>query len=321
MDEGLNKHEINGLIFKELIKRGYSLEGNTRVWNIADSKLWYLKPEQAQAYLDLENSEGYKDKVDDAEPELLTVCVDEIKKLVKEGESINVIDLGCGDGKKAAKILKGLDKWVRVRYCPIDISAYMVREAITTISKTDVEEIVEFQWNISDFENLSNITPLLRAGKFNRNVILFLGYTLGNFEAHEILHEIRASMKGEDILVVIDGVGNTKWERRAEECKNDLNTDNFFRKIPLMLGIENENLEFGARFIHSRIEFYYDLKADQEIEFQGRRVRFNKGDRIIVAVSTKQNRDEFGDMMKLYFDYVNVILSKDKSTALAVCKK
>ena len=40
--------QINDLIFKELIKRGYSLEGKTRIWNIADSKLWYLTPEQAQ---------------------------------------------------------------------------------------------------------------------------------------------------------------------------------------------------------------------------------------------------------------------------------
>ena len=47
--------KINDLIFKELIKRGYSLEGNTRVWNIADSKLWYLTPEQAQGYLDLDS--------------------------------------------------------------------------------------------------------------------------------------------------------------------------------------------------------------------------------------------------------------------------
>jgi len=40
--------KINDLIFKELIKRGYELEGKTRVWDVADSKLWYLTPEQAQ---------------------------------------------------------------------------------------------------------------------------------------------------------------------------------------------------------------------------------------------------------------------------------
>jgi len=40
----VNNSKINDLIFKELLKRGYSLEGNTRIWNLADSKLWYLTP-------------------------------------------------------------------------------------------------------------------------------------------------------------------------------------------------------------------------------------------------------------------------------------
>ena len=44
---------MESLIFKELVLRGFSLEGNTRVWNVADSKLWYLNPEQAQAYLEI----------------------------------------------------------------------------------------------------------------------------------------------------------------------------------------------------------------------------------------------------------------------------
>jgi hypothetical protein len=60
MAEKNKSPQINDLIFKELIKRGYSLEGNTRIWNIADSKLWYLTPDQSQAYLDLERSQRYK---------------------------------------------------------------------------------------------------------------------------------------------------------------------------------------------------------------------------------------------------------------------
>ena len=63
--------KINDLIFKELIKRGYSLEGNTHVWNIADSKLWYLTTKQAQAYLDLESSKVYKNEVIQKEIDLI----------------------------------------------------------------------------------------------------------------------------------------------------------------------------------------------------------------------------------------------------------
>ena len=72
--------KINDLIFKELIKRGYSLEGNTRIWNIADSKLWYLTPDQAQSYLDLEDEEKYKEEVTNKELKLIDENIDEILK-------------------------------------------------------------------------------------------------------------------------------------------------------------------------------------------------------------------------------------------------
>jgi len=52
--------KINDLVFKEVLKRGYNQEGKTRVWNLADSKLWYLTPKQAQGFLNLEETKDYK---------------------------------------------------------------------------------------------------------------------------------------------------------------------------------------------------------------------------------------------------------------------
>ena len=101
MKAAKNGKHINNLIFKELIKRGYSLEGNTRIWNIADSKLWYLTPEQAQAFLDLEDEKEYKKTVTQQELDLIDENTKEI--LEKSGnEPINIIDVGCGDGRKAS---------------------------------------------------------------------------------------------------------------------------------------------------------------------------------------------------------------------------
>ena len=97
------KPVINDLIFKELIKRGYSLEGKTRVWNIADSKLWYLTPEQSQAFLDLEQAQDYQKDVIQKEIDLINNNIDEILKKVGK-DPLNIIDLGCGDGKKAIRI-------------------------------------------------------------------------------------------------------------------------------------------------------------------------------------------------------------------------
>ncbi|NPE26802.1 methyltransferase domain-containing protein [Methanococcoides sp. SA1] len=313
-------HKINDLIFKELIKRGYSLEGNTRIWNIADSKLWYLTPEQAQAYLDLENSQEFKESASNVEFDLIKNNMDEIQEKIGEG-NMNIIDLGCGDGKKAAYVFSKLKDKSKIRYCPVDISGYMVEKAIDTFSELDIEEVVECQYNISDFENLENLSGLLRKGKFEKSLFLLLGHTLGNFEVNEILYEIRNAMGWDDILVIVSGIENEKWQKWAKEKKGDDKMDNFLGRIPKLLGLEKEEVELGARFKHHRVEYYYTLKESKTIEFQKKKVQFNKGDQIIVAVAYKHGKEDMLSILNSQFRDVTLKISDDKATFLALCKK
>jgi len=313
------KQKINDLIFKELLKRGYSLEGNTRIWNLADSKLWYITPAQAQSFLDLEQSKDYQKDVIQKEIDLIEKNIDEITSEIKD-KPVNIIDLGCGDGKKAVIFLSYLRDNNKLRYCPIDISAYMVEKAIDKMSKTNIKEIVKLQWNISDFENLENVTPLLRSGEYKDNLILLLGNTLGNFEIHELLYEIRSAMKDDDILLIGNGLDNRHPEEILKAYKN-LQIDNWLVKILTQIGLKKENLTYGVRFKNSRVEEYYSIKGDVEISFLGRTVRFNRGDQIITAVSYKYDRDEFMSYLKMYFSHVRLFVSKDNSYALALCKK
>ena len=266
--------QINDLIFKELIKRGYSLEGNTRIWNIADSKLWYLKPEQAQAFLDLESSKDYQEEIIQKEVDLINNNIGEIVSKVGK-EALNIIDIGCGDGKKAVLFTDHLKGKIKLRYCPIDISDYMVTKAIANVKKLDAGEVVEFQWNISDFENIENITTLLRQGEIKKNLILLLGNTLGNFEINELLYEIRSSMKGGDFLLI----GNGLDSRNPAEILRSYNTpevNEFLIHIPLQLGLTKEDIKFGTRFANSRVELYYTLLKDKKIKFQDKTVIFHK---------------------------------------------
>jgi len=313
------KTQINDLIFRELLKRGYSLEGNTRVWNLADSKLWYLTPEQAQAFLDLEQSEDYQREVIQKEINLIEKNIDEITNNIKN-KSLNLVDLGCGDGKKAAIFLSYLKDKVKLRYCPIDISSYMVEKAIERMSNTHVKEIVKLQWNISDFENLENITPLLRYGEFKNNFILLLGNTLGNFEIHELLFEIRSAMKDGDLLLIGNGLDNRNSEELVKSYKHT-KIDNWLVKILSQIGLEKENLKYEVRYRNSRIEEYYTITRDVDVTFLGRNVKFNKGDQIITAVSYKYHKEDFMSYLKMYFSNVDLFTSKDGSYALALCKK
>ncbi len=313
------KAVINDLIFKELIKRGYALEGNTRIWNIADSKLWYLKPEQSQAYLDLEDSQEYQKYIIQKEIDLINDNMKNISSKIR-GEHINIVDLGCGDGKKALLFIDKLKGEVKVRYCPIDISDYMVEKALHKIKETDVDEVVKFQWNISDFENIENVSNLMRYGNYKKNFFLLLGNTLGNFEINELLYEVRSSMKGEDYLLIGNGLDNRHPEDILKSYDNN-KVNEFLIHIPLQLGLKEKEVKLGVRFANSRVELYYTILIDKTIKFQDKEVVFNKGDQILVSVSYKYSKRDFISFLKLYFGEVDVSISEDGSYALALCKK
>jgi uncharacterized SAM-dependent methyltransferase len=315
----MKKSKISDLIFKELIKRGYALEGKTRIWNIADSKLWYLTPEQSQAFLDLEQSKDYQHEIIQKEVDLINGNMDEILEKVGAGP-LNIIDLGCGDGKKAVLFINHLRGKIRLRYCPIDISSYMVEKAIDRISKLNAGEIVKFQWNISDFENLENISSLLRQGEFKKNFILLLGNTLGNFEINELLYLIKTSMKEGDMVLIGNGL-STKNTGDILKSYNNKFLDNLLVKTLTQIGLNREDLEYSARFRNSRVEMYYTIKKDCSISFLGKKVNFNKGDQILVAVSYKYDKYDYMSFLKMYFDDVKVFTPKEGSYALALCKK
>lgn len=313
--------KISGLIFRELLKRGYSLEGNTRVWDIADSKLWYLTPEQAQGYLDLDETDLYKKGTNQAQgEELIKNNLSEILSKIKE-KKLNIVDLGCGNGKKAAFLIRILADKLKMRYCPIDISGYMVQKAIQTVSKLPIEEVIEFQWNISDFENLENVTPLLKKGDFKRNLFLILGNTIGNFEIHDILYQIRSAMNEGDLLIIDAARDDNKHEERALKYQKSKDFDNWMVAVPTLLGLKREDLEFGVRFKAPRLEVYYTLKNDRTVIFQNRTVNFYKGDRIIILTAYKYNEEDLRSFFYMYFNKVTIKKSKDSAKILAICKK
>ena len=317
--EATNKAPVNDLIFNELIKRGYALDGNTRIWNIADSKLWYLTPEQSQAFLDLEGSKEYQEEIIQKEMDLINGNIKEMLATLG-GDPLNIIDLGCGDGKKAVLFIDHLKDRMKLRYCPIDISSYMVERAIEKIMKMDVGEVVQFQWNISDFENLKDVSFLLRYGEYKKNLMLLLGNTLGNFEINELLYQIRNSMSEGDMILIGNGLDNRNEEDILKSYDTNKMND-FLIKIIEQLGLSSKEVTFGARFINSRVEMYYTLNGDVVINFQKKKIEFNKGDQIIVAISYKYNQEDFRTFLSMYFDVPMLQVSEDKSYVLALCKK
>lgn len=314
--------KINSLIFRELVRRGYSLEGKTRIWNIADSKLWYLAPEQAKAYLTLVSSEDYKKKVGPKESVLLeehlVALVDRLGK-----NPLNIIDLGCGNGKKAVRFLSELAKRkMPARYCPIDISGYMVKQAMSEVRKLGGTEIINVQWNISDFENLQNVVPLLKRDEYKHNFFLLLGNTFGNFETHELLYNVSNSMGANDMILIGNGLNNHRVEEDiVKSCRENPLRHDFFSLILKLIGLAEEDVSYGVRFRNNRLETFYTLLHDVSISLQDNRIDFTKGDQIVVAFAYHYEKEGLEDYLKMYFSNVKLYVSDDGSYALALCQK
>jgi uncharacterized SAM-dependent methyltransferase len=233
--------------------------------------------------------------------------------------SCNLIDLGCGDGQKASLFIHKLAQHMKIRYCPIDISAYMVSKAAKTIRSTKVGEVLEFNWNISDFENLNNITPLFRETNFETHFMMLLGNTLGNFDREDILHGIKTSMNKDDILLIGNGLTNETKQLWTNEYKDNI-INNWLIQIPQQLGLSKNDIEYDVRFINSRIEELYILQKDKTIKHLGRTLNFKKGDVIITAISYKYSKNKFEKILRKFFSNVNIYVNTDQTYALALCK-
>jgi uncharacterized SAM-dependent methyltransferase len=263
-------------------------------------------------------SDDYKNQIGPKETQLMQRHYKDILEAI-EGNSINLIDLGCGNGKKAAFLISHLHNRKKVRYFPIDISGYMVETALAEVRKMQVAEVVEVGWNISDFENLPNISRLFNKKEFKNNVFLLLGNTLGNFEVHELLYEVRASMNQGDYILLGNGLNNGNIsDQFIQACK--ANFSDLFSHIPLQAGLRKEDIVFDVRFRNSRLEFYFTLANDRTVTFQDKTVHFFKGDQIIAGVTHFFDKDELMGYLKMYFRNVRMWSLPDASYMVALCQ-
>ena len=312
---------VHDLVFKELIKQGYSKEGDSKLWDLSDSKLSYLTPEQAQAYLDFQSVTQYKNALSSKEINLIKANINLLVETFK-GQPLNIIDLGCGDGKKVVSFIEQLNSVAKIRYCPIDISGYMVDKAIHRVKDMGVGEVIEFQWNISDFENLQNIVRLLTSGVYKRNLFLLLGNTLGNFEMHELLHQIRNSMGVNDYLLIGNGINNNKVDESVVEFLKKSKEHALFEKLlPMQLGFKEDELKYVPRFMHSRLEMVTEVLRGREVTIRDKTISIKKGDKFLCAFCYYLKDDEFKSMMNLYFSEASVFVYEAGSYAIALCKK
>ena len=311
---------IREVIFKELIKNGYSKSNGKKIWDIANRSLLNLTPEQAKAFLKLKNFKPYKKNVFDREVKLIKDNIGKFIEKIGTNKQFNLIDIGCGDGTKAKEFIRALRNKVKIRYCPISPDEYLINVAINNIKKGKFKNTIEYKPCKADFESLDKVASLMRSKKFQKNVILLHGSILASYEINDYLFKLSTDMLKGDYIIIGNGI------RKGERLVNlDLYKNKIFGNLfsPLMksLGFKKNEIEQDARFGKMRVEGFFKIKVYKKVIHKGKVIEFNKGDEIIVAILYKYYLEELENFFKMYFSEVNIVKDSEDEYILALCKK
>ncbi len=311
---------LKATLFKELIKQGPSIEDGKRVWDIAKRDFLFLTPELAKSFLKLRNHPRYQETVINREIELLKKNKDIIFKEVSEG-NFNLVDMGCGNGQKAQVLLQSLcGVNADIRYCPVNVDEYLVNLAMGNIKMSGFDCVKEFQPRLASFNDLDEVATTLRTANYPRNVVLLLGSILASFDIHNYLFTLSNAMFDGDCLIIGNAIRKGERLINLEAYKHPVFSE-WFMHLMNALGFQENEVEYDARFNEMRIEMFYKIKKDREVEFNGRKIQFRAGDEILAAILYKFYEKELEEFCKMYFSDVKVFKDADEEYALVLCRK
>ena len=251
-----------------------------------------------------------------------------VEWFARETDSINLIELGAGDGKKTKILLEHMSgQNLDFKYIPIDIS----QNALDSLERTIGEELPAVEVEPRQgmyFEVLQHLSNY----NHSKKVILFLGSNIGNLlhaDAVDFLRQIQEVMGENDLLFV--GFDQKKDPQTILDAYNDpagITEDfnkNILRRINNELG-GNFKLE---NFLHWEVydpesgtaKSYLVAKTKQKVYIKTLEleVNFNAWETIHTEISQKYNDEvvawlaqqsglnivaEFSDPEKTYKDYL-----------------
>ncbi|HEY3347002.1 MAG TPA: L-histidine N(alpha)-methyltransferase [Nitrospirota bacterium] len=213
-------------------------------------------------------------------------------------EPFNLIELGVGEGIKPLILLEqflsgGLD----FKYIPVDICTESVQKTIKAVNTEFDGYNLEVKGMVADYFEAMR---LICSEKGRKNVVMFLGSNIGNFEKDEsrgFLSQLSGSLRSGDYALI--GFDLKKDIRLLERAYND--SAGITREFNLNL-LNRMNRELGANFDRAKFEHlgcYNDRLGAMEswlislndqivhIGHSGTRFHFRKGEKILTEYSHK----------------------------------
>jgi len=185
---------------------------------------------------------------------ILKTKKEELSRVVKK-EPFNLVELGAGDGRKTSLLLEHfLKKKLTFKYIPVDISESAMKILTQFLNRKFPE--LEVQGIVSEyFEGLKWLSNL----SFHKNLVLFLGSNLGNFnrtQSRVFLHHLWNSLQDGDYTVI--GFDLKKDIDLMLKAYND--TQHITSEFNLNL-LKRINRELGGNFRLNKFRHYsnYDV--------------------------------------------------------------
>jgi len=165
-------------------------------------------------------------------------------------EPFNLIELGAGNGRKTNVLIDSLIKHKKdFKYIPVDIS----KSAISNISEYMQGSFpnLDIQGMVADY---FDALKWLKKNSERRNIVLFLGSSVGNFEPEPLISFLKTlnnSLNQDDLLFI--GFDLKKDIEKLIYAYNDSNgvTSQFNFNL-----LERINTELGGDFNYDNFRFY-----------------------------------------------------------------
>lgn len=236
-----------------------------------------------------------------------------------EDKKFNLLDLGCGDGKKAAFFISHINKGASA-YFALDISARMLE--ISTHNMELAHPNLPREAFQDDFEygNIANVTYYLKRRYQNKNLILFLGNTIGNLsDAHRVLVNLRESMSEEDFLLV--GLAFYNSKNIPLKSFNNPNIIEILWTVPEKIGIKRSDAKIYWTYNNARrqLECQLEFTKDWKQMFGTNFLSFANGQRIRLAISRRFTKEAIFELFAEAGFRIEFMVH-DKDNALVLCR-
>lgn len=192
------------------------------------------------------------------EREILQHAKDEIARAVGP-EPFRLVELGVGDGRKTEILLRHLlQRGLRFQYVPVDICQATIVDLAESLHHRDGLASLSLHGIVADYFDALHL--LIHQGS-ERNLVLFLGSNIGNFDpfdARQFLAGLGESLNVGDLVLL--GFDLKKDPAILHLAYNDLR--GVTREFNLNL-LDRINRELGGRFDRRRFRHYGSYNVPQ----------------------------------------------------------